>query len=457
MISKTQIQDLLAVLTQNGADFADIFISETRNSVIICDDDKIEKIISGIDLGIGIRSITGSEISYIAGNEINFDDLRTRCETLGQISKPKTSTSIDLREAKHHLDLEIKRTPQSVPIDEKVKAVQLANKTARAFGNLIRQVSVGYADSVQNVIIANSEGEYVKDNRTRTRFTVNVIAEKNGFLQNGYEAPGGFCGFELLDKFKPEILAEKATKRAILMLDAPHAPSGKMTVILSSEAGGTMIHEACGHAFEADFIYKKTSVFTNKMGKKVASDLITVIDDATIPGKFGTYRFDDEGTPSHRNVLIENGIMKSIMSDRYNAKLLGIKSSGNGRRESFRNKPTPRMSNTFIAQGKTPPEEIISSVNNGLFVRKMGGGQVDVVNGDFVFEVTEGYIIENGKIKNPVRGAILTGNGPKILEIIDMVGTDLEFATGVCGKYDHAPVSDAQPTIRIPEIVVGGR
>jgi TldD protein len=208
---------------------------------------------------------------------------------------------------------------------------------------------------------------------------------------------------------------------------------------------------------EADFIMKGTSVFAGHIGQQVASKLITVIDDGTLHGKFGAYAFDDEGTPAHKNILIERGILRGYLTDRYNAEMVGIKLTGNGRRESFRSKPQPRMTNTLIAPGESDPAEIIASVKDGLFVKRMGGGQVDVTNGDFVFEVTDGYLIENGKIKTPVRGAILTGNGPQVLKIIDLVGSDLGWQAGVCGKYDHAPVSDAQPTIRIPEIIVGGR
>jgi TldD protein len=241
------------------------------------------------------------------------------------------------------------------------------------------------------------------------------------------------------------------------MLDAPHAPAGRMPVVLQAEAGGTMIHEACGHALEADFVLKGISIFANRFDQKVASSKITVIDDKTLPNKFGSYNFDDEATPAQKTVLIDKGILKSFMTDIYTSRLLNLPLTSNGRRQSFKSRPVPRMSNTFIAPGEDDPEAIIGSIDYGLLVKKMGGGEVNVVTGDFVFEVTEGYLIEKGKVKNPVRGAILTGNGPKILEIIDMVGTDLKFQTGICGKYDHVPVSDGQPTLRIPEIVVGGR
>ena len=285
---------------------------------------------------------------------------------------------------------------------------------------------------------------------------MNVVAEDKGILQTGYEAPGGTCGFELLDEFPPEATAEIAADRAIRMLTAKHAPAGKMPVVLMGTAGGTLIHEAVGHGLEADFIVKGVSVYAGKIGQKVASSLVTVIDDGSLFNKYGAFRFDDEGNPSKRNVVIENGILRGYLTDRYNADLLKLPYSGNGRRESFRTKPVPRMTNTYIDNDSTDPQEIISSVKNGLMVKKMGGGQVNVVSGDFVFDATECYLIENGKIGDPVRGASLVGNGPKILEQIDMVGTDIEYQAGVCGKYDHVPVGDGQPTLRIPEITVGG-
>jgi TldD protein len=460
MLSKENLEEILKTALRSGGDLAEIFIEETNTSTISCEDNKIEKISSGTEVGAGIRVIAGKETAYIATSETSFEALREASLKISEsISGEKKKTKFELKpqvgiSAKPDT---VKLRPNQVAMDEKAAKVALLNKTARAFGERVKQVMVRYSDSNQGATIANSDGVYIEDNRIRTRYYVNVIAEKDGILQTGYEAPGGTVGFELFDLYPAEEYARKAAERAIKMLDAPHAPAGKMTVVLSSEAGGTLIHEACGHALEADFIMKGTSVFAGKVGQKVASPLVTVIDDTTLPGKFGTYSFDDEGTPAQKTILIKNGILKGYMSDRYSAQQLEIPKSGNGRRQDFRHKPVPRMTNTIIAPGKMDPDEIIASVKNGLLVKRMGGGEVNVTNGDFVFEVTEGYLIENGKIKYPVRGAILTGNGPKVLEIIDMVGSDLGFQTGVCGKYDHAPVSDAQPTIRIPEIIVGGR
>ncbi|MBU0573732.1 MAG: TldD/PmbA family protein [Candidatus Margulisbacteria bacterium] len=462
MLTKENLEEILNIALSSGAEFAEIFLEENNVTHIICEDNKIEKVVSGTDVGTGIRVISGSTTNFASSTG---QDLETLKKLAGELSaslrpgvKPQHAAApLALTPTPPVFNQAIKRRPHEVSIDEKTDVVETLNKTARSYGDRIKQVTASYADVNQAVTIANSLGTYVEDNRIRTRFFVNVIAMKDNIIQTGYSAPGGSMGFELLEQYDPEKLARQATERALLMLNAPHAPSGIMPVVMSSEAGGTMVHEACGHSLEADFMVKGTSIFLDRLGKKVASDLITVIDDTTLPGRFGTLAFDDEGTPGQRTVLIENGILKGYMSDMYNARKLGMKSSGNGRRESFRHKPIPRMTNTIIAPGKSDPGEIISSIKNGILVKHMGGGEVNVVTGDFVFEVTEGYLIENGKVKHPVRGAIMTGNGPKVLEIIDMVGTDLGFQTGVCGKYDHAPVSDAQPTIRIPQIVIGGR
>ncbi|MBU0686920.1 MAG: TldD/PmbA family protein [Candidatus Margulisbacteria bacterium] len=457
-LTTKQLDEILNTALKTGADFAEIFIEESNQTSLFLEDNKIEKTKSGTDRGVGIRLIKDKTVAYCCSSDDSFPSLRDLALRAAASFNDKRKTKPqELRPKISNMPYPIVRRPNEVPTEEKTAILEILNRTARSYGDKVKQVSARYMDSNQAITIVNSDGLYVEDNRIRTRYYVNVIAARDGILQTGYEAPGGSCGFELLEEFPPEEMARQAAERAILMLDAKHAPAGKMQVVLASEAGGTLIHEACGHAFEADFIVKGTSVYMGKKGKKVASPLITVYDDGTLKGKFGTYRFDDEGTPSHNTILIENGILKNYMSDYLNAKILDLPRTGNGRRESYRSRPIPRMTNTYIAPGQTPPKQIIDSVKEGLLVKKMGGGEVNVTNGDFVFEVTEGYLIEKGKVKYPVRGAIIIGNGPQILESIDMVGEDLEFQTGVCGKFDHAPVSDGQPTIRIPEIVVGGR
>jgi len=457
MLTTKELEEILSLSLSSGGDFAEIFVEEANNTSLVLEDDKLEKIVSGTDIGAGIRVFSKDEILYYSTTDVSFESLKNLANRISFAVKSGEKKKIKELIPTPPKTLQVLKRPNFISIEEKIAQIEALNKTARGFGDKIKQVTVRYADSNQAISIANSNGIYIEDNRIRTRYFINVIAEENGILETGYEAPGGLVGFELFDMFKPEETASKAAERAIRMLTAPHAPSGKMPVVISSEAGGTLIHEACGHSLEADFIMKGTSIFSGKLGKKVASDLITVIDDTTLPQKFGSYSFDDEGTPAQKTVLIENGILKNFLSDLYTSKKLGINPSGNGRRESFRSKPVPRMTNTFIKSGDSNAQEIIDSIKNCIFVKRMGGGEVNVTNGDFVFEVNEGYLIEDGKIKHPVRGAILTGNGPKVLETIDMVGSDLGFQVGVCGKYDHVPVSDAQPTIRIPEIVIGGR
>jgi TldD protein len=292
----------------------------------------------------------------------------------------------------------------------------------------------------------------------RVNFAVQVVAKEGAVLESGFEAVRGTLGFELLTEDAVSEAAETAARRAVLNVGAQPAPAGTYTVVLSSEAGGTLIHESVGHGLEADLNLKGLSVYSGRIGEKVASELITVIDDGRDPGKRGTSAMDDEGTPTQRTVLIEKGVLRTYLSDRKHAEKLGIRRSGNARRESFRHLPICRMTNTMIAPGESDPDEIVRSVKDGIFVKKMGGGQVDVVSGNFAFEVTECYRIRDGKIAEPLRGATLVGQGPKLMSEIDMVGSDLGYSTGTCGKDGQgAPVADAQPTLRIPSVVIGGK
>ena len=354
------------------------------------------------------------------------------------------------------------RTPVKIPpegeaLAEKIFRLKRAAEVARGLSPEVRQVRVVYQETQKELAILTSEGQLVEEVRVYTLFAVQVVAEREGLLQQGYEPVGGTVGLELFEEHPPEEVARRAAERALLMLSARRAPGGRMPVVLSSEAGGTMIHEAVGHGLEADHAEEGFSVYAGRLGEEVASPLITVIDDPTLPGKRGSYAFDDEGVPAERVVLIENGVLRNFLYDRATALKFGKRPNGHGRRESYRHRPIPRMANTFIAPGPHDPEEIIRSVDRGLLVKKMGGGEVNPVTGDFVFEVTEGYLIEGGEVGEPVRGATLAGNGPEVLWMIDMVGRDLGFGLGTCGKDGQGvPVSDAQPTLRIPELLVGG-
>ena len=336
--------------------------------------------------------------------------------------------------------------------------LRTANEVARAVDPRVTQVTVTYAESVQDVLVANSDGTYRSDTRVRLNFALNVVAKQGDVLESGFEAVRGTRGFEMLDDEIVSEAARIAASRAVLNVGAEPAPAGTYTAVLSSEAGGTLIHEAVGHGLEADFNLKGLSVYSGRIGEKVASELITVVDDGRDPGQRGTAAMDDEGNPTHRTVLIEKGVLKTYLSDRKHAEKLGIERSGNARRESFRYLPICRMTNTMIERGESDPDEILRSVADGIFVKKMGGGQVDVVSGNFAFEITECYRIRDGKLAEPLRGATLVGQGPRLMSEIDMVGWDLGYSTGTCGKDGQgAPVADAQPTLRIPSVVVGGK
>ncbi len=453
--------DFRRILKENmkyNGEFSDIFAEHTHTSSIVFEENRLEKVISGIDSGVGIRTIYNKHTAYGYTNDLSQSSLLELANIVGKAAgEGRENPDINLEKKHVKPKFEVKLLPEDIPIEKKVEMVKRANEVAWKFDSRVKQVKVIYLDRVQRVAIANSNGILTDETRLGILFAVQVVAAQDDIIQTGYEPVGGFIGFEIFEENPPEVIAEKAAKRAILMLESPKAPAGKMTVILSSEAGGTMIHEAVGHGLEADLAQEGLSVYSDKLGEMVASPLITVVDDATLPHKRGSYGIDDEGTPGRRNVLVEKGVLKGYLYDRLTALKDGCESTGNGRRESYRYRPIPRMSNTFIAPGESDPAAILRETDTGLFVKKMGGGQVDTVSGNFVFEVSEGYRIENGEMGEPVRGAVLTGNGPEVLRIIDRVGSDLGFAIGTCGKDGQGvPVSDAQPTLRIPEIVVGG-
>jgi len=468
MIETIPFQKILSEALREGGEFADLYFEQTRSIVIVCEEDRIEKVISGLDMGVGLRVLFGGKTIYSFTNQVTEEALFNLALKISRVVKENGEERvINLTHSSRasltnpligKSSFPIERNPKDISIGEKVSVVKRANDVARRLDPHVQQVKALYRDVSQMLSIANSEGVSTEGERVGTIFSVQVVSAKEDVIQTGYEPVGGTMGFELFDLYPPEGVAEVATKRSLLMLSARKAPMGRMPVVLSSEAGGTMIHEAIGHGLEADLAQQGLSVYSKKIGEKVASSLITVVDDPTLPQKRGSYAFDDEGTPSQRTLLVEEGILKGYLYDRLTALKEGVESTGNGRRESYQHKPIPRMSNTLIVPGKTKPEEIIRSVEKGLFVKKMGGGQVNTVNGDFVFEVREGYLIEKGRVGEPMRGAILTGNGPQILKEIDRVGDDLGFSIGTCGKDGQGvPVSSAQPTLRIPEIVVGGQ
>ena len=407
-----------------------------------------------------MRVTSGERTIYANGNVTDVDDILS----IAGRAAASVADGGELHDAARLVPDELERPhpvaidPRSVPVERKVALLKKANEVARAFDLRVVQATVSYSESCQDVLVSNSDGMHRTDLRVRVNFAVNVVARQGEVLESGFEAVRGTRGFEMLGE---DVIVEAATiaaRRAVQNVGAEPAPAGTYTVVLSSEAGGTLIHESVGHGLEADLNLKGLSVYSGRIGEKVASELITVVDDGRDPGQRGTAAMDDEGTPTQRTVLIEKGILKTYLSDRKHAEKLGIKRSGNARRESFRYVPICRMTNTMIERGDSDPDEILRSVRDGVFVKKMGGGQVDVVSGNFAFEITECFRIREGKLAEPLRGATLVGQGPKLMSEIDMVGWDLGYSTGTCGKDGQgAPVADAQPTLRIPKVVVGGK
>ena len=458
MLDKELLTKALKKAISSGGEYAEIFVENKKPTLIHLEDSKIEKVITGVDYGLGIRLIYDGRTAYAYSNDLSEESLLNAASEVSKAaSKKATDSIIDLKTKSPSVSFDIRLFPENVPVEKKISLVRKVDNIARGYDSRIRQVSVIYNDFIQKVQIATTEGTIAEDERIHTLSVIQVVASDNGIVQTGYESIGGSLGFELFDEIDIEELSLKAAKRAIMMLTARRAPGRRMPVVISSEAGGTMIHEAIGHGLEADLVQQGLSIYSKKMGQEIASSLVTVIDDSTIQKKRGSYRFDDEGMPSQHTVLLEKGILKSYMYDKLTAIKDGVLSTGNGRRQSYQYRPIPRMTNTFIAPGDTPPEKIINSVDYGLFVKKMGGGQVNTITGDFVFDVQEGYLIKKGLVEEAVRGATLAGNGPEVLKSIDMVGSDLGFSIGTCGKDSQGvPVSDAMPTVRIPEIVVGG-
>jgi len=479
-MDKEKLMEILKIALSRGGDFADIYIEKRFTNQVSCEDNRIERLISGQDVGAGIRVISGESNIYASTNkvtEVGLKELakeiasnlpeseKTRKKNFSFSFKPNLKSSTGSQTNIIH---KIEKPPSEVPIEEKIGLVLLGNRIARGVDrDKIKQVSISYADTTMDITIANlslsSKYGVVKDNqveekRIYTTYLVNVVAQQEEIIQTGYEPLGGLVGFELFDKYDIKKIAREAAERAVKMLFAQKAPSGEMTVVLTSTAGGTMIHEAIGHSLEADSVQKKVSpAYMGMLGKRVTSELITVVDDPTIPNYRGSFHFDDEGTPAQKTILLERGMLRNYLYDRFTAQKDGTKSTGNGRRESYHHQPIPRMSNTYILPGESQPEEIIRSVNKGFLVKKMGGGQVNTANGDFVFEVEEGYEIVNGKVGEMLRGATLIGNGPEVLNSIIMVGSDLGFNIGTCGKDGQwVPVTDGQPTIRIKKLTIGG-
>ena len=460
MITKSIASQVLSKCLITGGDFAEIFEEDCISNSISLIDNKIENALGGRTYGVGIRIFKGFKCvyGYTNNNSLSalLDTAYKAALALGSMKEDKEIIiTNDYRfNDIHHIQL----YPNEVDYSKKVKVMKDAYVAARDYDSAISQVSVSYADKDQKILIANSDGLFTEDRRIRTRIGINAIASKNGENQTGFEGPGRFKGFEIFDEIDVEAYAKEAAKTAVTMLHAKNCPAGKMMVAIDNGFGGVLFHEACGHSLEATSVAKGNSVFAGRLGERIASPLVTAIDDGTLPNSWGSINIDDEGNKSNKNILIENGILKSYMIDKLNGRRMNMKATGNSRRQSYKYAPTSRMTNTYIAPGKDNPEDIIKSMSEGLYARKLGGGSVNPVTGEFNFAVAEGYLVKNGEIQEPVRGASLIGKGEEVLMNIDMVGNNLAQAQGMCGSSSGSiPVNVGQPMIRVSEITVGGR
>ena len=459
MLNKKLIEDTLTAALSTGGDFAEIFVEDRTNNGIVMIGGKVESTMSGRDYGVGIRIFKGFNSVYAYTNKSDKDTL---IETAKKAAQAVEGNIIDITINLKKTDVKniniIQIDPTSVEKTNKVQVMKKAYDTAFNYDDLITQVSVNYTDYIQNIMVANSDGLWKKDTRVRARLGISSVASKNGEMQSGFFAPGASKGYEFFENLDIDYYAKEASRIAVTMVKAKYSPSGRMPVIIDNGFGGVIFHEACGHGLEATAVAKGLSVFAGKIGQQIASPIVTAIDDGSIPNEWGSYSIDDEGTQSQRNVLIENGILKGYMIDKLNARRMNMDITGSSRRQSYRFSPTSRMSNTFIDNGSSTPEEILANTEKGLYAKHMGGGSVNPATGEFNFAVMEGYIIENGKIKEPVRGATLIGKGTEVLNKIDMVGNNLLQSQGMCGSVSGSiPANVGQPMIRVSELTVGGR
>ena len=459
MLEKSLVEKILNEALSTGGDFAEIFVEKKNNCGLYMIDGKIESSLSGRDFGIGIRIFKDLYSVYGYTNDMTEENL---LKTARKIAEAVKGTRADITINLLKQDIEnynkIEIYPETVLKKNKIDIMRRGYTAAKEYDSEISQVRVSYSDSKQNILVANSEGIWAEDERVRGRIRIESVASSGTEMQTGSMGPGASKGFEFFEKMDIESYGREASRIAKTILHADYSPSGKMPVIIDNGFGGVIFHEACGHGLEATSVAKGNSIFTGKIGQMIASPVVSAVDDGTIPNEWGTINIDDEGTPSRRNLLIENGILKGYMIDKLNGRRMGMASTGSGRRESYKYAPTSRMTNTFILNGKSSLNEMISSVEKGIYAKYMGGGSVNPATGNFNFAVMEGYLIENGKITSPVRGATLIGSGSEILKKIEMVGNNLAYGQGMCGSVSGSICTNVgQPAIKVSEITVGGR
>ena len=459
MITREVCQRVLQAAASTGADYAEIFAENTVNHAINMIANKVDSIKDTVIAGAGIRVYKGLR-SVMASTVDTSEEGLIRCALQAAQALGEGTAQIDivLKERLYGDIHPVRIVPQSVSNREKVELLKEGYFAAKEYHESIVQVTGTLLDVDHNIQIANTEGVYAKDRQIRTRMMISAVAEVNGETQTGGCRPGARMGMELFETVKPEAVGIHAAKQAVTMAGAGYCPAGVMPVAIDNGFGGVIFHEACGHSLEASSVAYGMSQFAGKLGEKIANEKVTAIDDGTIANAWGSVNFDDEGTPARKNVLIENGVLRSYMVDKFNGRRMGMESTGNARRQSYSHTPTSRMTNTYIAPGEDKNEDIIASIEYGLYAKDMGGGSVNPVTGEFNFAVNEGYIIRNGKICEPVRGASLVGKGSQIIQDIDMVGSDMQMGQGMCGSSSGSiPTNVGQPLIRVSSITVGGR
>ena len=459
LLEPAVVEATLGRALQRGGDFAEVFVEERRSTGISLDDRRVEQLSSGRERGAGIRVVVGDTTGFAHTADLSTEGLRTAAEAAAAVARGGGGgvREVALEGRVVESPSTVERDPASVPKADKVELLRRADEAARASGNAVVQVSAGYGDSRRRILVANSDGLLVADDQVRTRFSVMSVASGDAGLQTGYETLALTVGYELFDRHGVEQVAEESARRALTKLAARPAPSGVLPIVIKSGTGGILFHEACGHGLEADHIVKDASAYRGRVGQRVASPLVTLVDDGTVSEQWGSAAIDDEGRPTQRNVLIQDGVLTEYMWDFLRARHEGRVSSGNGRRQSYQHLPMVRMTNTFLLPGEEDPEEILAQTPYGIYVAKLGGGQVNTATGDFVFGMTEAYLIEDGHITEPLRDANLIGNGPEVLSRIDAVGNDFDMCPGTCGKDGQSvPVGCGQPTLRVSGVTVGG-
>lgn len=452
------LHSVLEEALKNGGEYADLFFEDTKINNISYLDKKVDDMSLGNNYGVGLRVIVDKKTIYLYSNDTTNDSLINLARSVSSIVKNKKYIVKDFIKSKEKDNHPVHINPFDVNFDDKIETLAYLDKTARKVSDKIKQVSARYMEKERNILVCTSNGILKEDSQTYIRLVMMSMASDGTNTQTSSRTKGALDGFQVIRDINLENMAIETANSAIKMLDSEYPKSGKYPVVIDNAFGGVIFHEACGHALEATSVADNASVFCNKLGEKIASDVVTAIDDGTIKNAWGSYNIDDEGNDAQRTILIENGILKSYLVDELGSIKMNQKVTGSARRESYKYAPTSRMRNTFIDKGNSTFEELISGIEYGLYAKKMGGGSVDPATTDYNFAVSEGYLIENGKITKPVRGATLIGRGNETLMNIEAVSSNLELADGICGSISGSvPTTVGQPAIRVKELTVGGR